>query len=722
MQTTLLRASFFVFTTCALISCGGGGGGSTPSTIPSSNNAPLANAGIDQAVSTGSNVSISGSQSSDADNDTLTYTWTLSTIPTSSTASLSATSTVQSSFVADISGNYVATLIVNDGQVSSIADTVSITASQASTSNADFYAPGSIADALQLSRAVTWTELTTTPKNLTRFSMGQASTTDIFVLTDEDNSIGSNLTVSSGLAAQTSAKDDLLLRSMFKFIELDDGNFRIVSTKHHNYVLDVSDPGVDDEIVLRDIRSVNVDTGTAAYLAFNITSSSSLVLSAVARKIYNSGTKLFDNDGTWSNKEVVLSSGALSLVEPGSGTAMTLYSPPIDLDIPFDFNPDEIERVSNSEVTPIGSDANVIATTANQVVEAYADQVAASGTDAGTTAAVDAMIAAIEASLTAEGAQLRYPAEFYTTFRAGLFARRVQSSDSTDGVLGQLSVPYVYFTNASDDSGNHHPFMVIASYGLPDSMTLLWDVPKPPGDGIDPEYANQSVTRSNHLENFLLKIPMRDYGEVETLSENVMNNDLASDVGISVFDHHNYASVSATGVAIDGVVIYPSYNNSLHVSQSAAELSAHGMHSGRGLGVHYHADAHSATGAGLNLYNAEDYAGHSHPPIVSIGFDGVAGYGVYLDGDTTSDGANIALDSFGGHEHGGYAYHYHSFTAAETTEISTRPGDPPGGVEYTAHQLPPLGAWSGRINDIPEFWDGTSPNYKGGLSIYLGTE
>ena len=28
------------------------------------------------------------------------------------------------------------------------------------------------------------------------------------------------------------------------------------------------------------------------------------------------------------------------------------------------------------------------------------------------------------------------------------------------------------------------------------------------------------------------------------------------------------------------------YNNRLHISQSEAELSAHGMHSGRGLGAH----------------------------------------------------------------------------------------------------------------------------------------
>jgi hypothetical protein len=284
-------------------------------------------------------------------------------------------------------------------------------------------------------------------------------------------------------------------------------------------------------------------------------------------------------------------------------------------------------------------------------------------------------------------------------------------------------VPYVYFTNEQDGNGNSHPFMVIASYGLPDGMALLWDVPQPPGDGTPGlEYTNQAVTRSYHKEAFLMKIPMRDYGEVSSLSENIMANDLASDKGESNYDHHNYASVSATGVAIDGVIIYPSYNNTLNVAQTAAEISARAMHAGRGLGVHYHGDAHSSNDSGLNLYNNHDYDGQSHPPMVSIGFDGVAGYGVYRTGDTTSDGVNVVLDAFGGHEHDEYAYHYHSFTQQGFTSAGKGPGDPAGEIEYVKHLLPPFGAWSGRINDIPEFWDGTSPNYVGGNSVYLGTQ
>ncbi len=47
-----------------------------------------------------------------------------------------------------------------------------------------------------------------------------------------------------------------------------------------------------------------------------------------------------------------------------------------------------------------------------------------------------------------------------------------------------------------------------------------------------------------------------------------------------LFSQHNYAIVSAPGV-----VIYSSYNNSLYVVQTVAELLAQVVHSGRGLDV-----------------------------------------------------------------------------------------------------------------------------------------
>lgn len=687
----------------------------TASTI-TNNTIPVANAGGDQNIFTESTIELSGKNSTDSDNDTLSYSWSIVSAPTGSAALLSSADTVTANIVPDASGSYVISLVVSDSVSSSTSDTMTITASI----NADFYTPAPIIDALQLERDITWTELRTTPENLTRFSMGDNSTTAILLLTETNDSVDESLTEQTDLASETTATDNQLLSTMFQFVELSDGSFRIVSTKHSNFALDIDDQGISDSLILRDFRSANLDESNAGYLTFSISGTSPMIFSATARKAYNSSTKTFDNDDSWVTKQIALTSGDLTLTT-SSGTSLKLYQPPIDFDIPFDFNPDEVTRVSNDEITP-ESKEDLITDTASKIVDDYADQVSVSGSDTDTTIAAAAMIAEIRASLIAENANLRYPLEFYLEFREGLFARSLQSSDSTDGVIGQLTVPYVFFTNETDSDGTHHPFMVIASFGLPDSLALLWDIAKPPGDGNDPEYDNQSVTRSYHQEAFLMKIPMRDYGEVSSLSENNMENDLATDAGESILDHHNYSSISATGVAIDGVVIYPTYNNTLHVAQTAAEISAHGMHAGKGLGVHYHADAHSAKQEGLNLYNAEDYVDHSHPPIVSMGFDGVAGYGIYQTSDTTSDGVEISLDSFGGHDHDAYGYHYHSFTESATTDLGAGPSDPVGGVEYTKHMLPPLGAWSGRINDIPEFWDGTAPNYVGGNSAYLGTQ
>jgi hypothetical protein len=96
-------------------------------TASAANSTPVANAGVNQTVARTSTVTLTGAGSTDANGDTLTYLWALTTRPTSSTASLSSTTVVSPTFVADIAGIYVATLIVNDGKVSSTVATVAIT-------------------------------------------------------------------------------------------------------------------------------------------------------------------------------------------------------------------------------------------------------------------------------------------------------------------------------------------------------------------------------------------------------------------------------------------------------------------------------------------------------------------------------------------------------------------------------------------------------------------
>ena len=94
--------------------------------ITTQNSKPVANAGADQTVVRNAVVHLNGSGSSDADEDPLTYQWTLLIRPATSTATLSNTTGVDPTFVADKSGTYVVQLIVKDGKVDSAPATVTI--------------------------------------------------------------------------------------------------------------------------------------------------------------------------------------------------------------------------------------------------------------------------------------------------------------------------------------------------------------------------------------------------------------------------------------------------------------------------------------------------------------------------------------------------------------------------------------------------------------------
>ena len=89
--------------------------------------APTADAGADQTVSTGDTVQLDGSGSSDPEDDTLTYSWTLS-VPDGSAATLSDATLINPTFVADVYGQYVATMVVNDGTSDSDPDSIEIEA------------------------------------------------------------------------------------------------------------------------------------------------------------------------------------------------------------------------------------------------------------------------------------------------------------------------------------------------------------------------------------------------------------------------------------------------------------------------------------------------------------------------------------------------------------------------------------------------------------------
>lgn len=94
--------------------------------ITTENSQPVANAGPDQTALVGNTVTLDGNGSSDADNDALTFQWSLIAKPEGSAAVLANPDQAQSSFVPDLPGDYLAQLIVNDGQLDSDPDTAMV--------------------------------------------------------------------------------------------------------------------------------------------------------------------------------------------------------------------------------------------------------------------------------------------------------------------------------------------------------------------------------------------------------------------------------------------------------------------------------------------------------------------------------------------------------------------------------------------------------------------
>ena len=176
----------------------------------------------------------------------------------------------------------------------------------------------------------------------------------------------------------------------------------------------------------------------------------------------------------------------------------------------------------------------------------------------------------------------------------------------------------------------------------------------------------------------------------------------------------NYTSTSSTGIAVDGVIIYPSSNNTLVYATFAAEITSTGIHVGRGMGFHYHADGHAFNPNGINLYNESDYVDRSHPPIIGFVFDGIALFGKHDDSYSGMDGTSEALDEFGGHTHGDYGYHHHAFSGSATQSQG------PNTYTYTQNYLQ-RGAFKGQIGDIPGFLEvSTNQFMNNSIKRYVG--
>ena len=96
-------------------------------TAAATNVAPVADAGTGERVAVGEVVTLDGSDSSDPNGDALTYQWQFTSTPTGSVATLDDATSFEPMFTADLAGDYVIKLIVNDGDKSSSPSEVTIT-------------------------------------------------------------------------------------------------------------------------------------------------------------------------------------------------------------------------------------------------------------------------------------------------------------------------------------------------------------------------------------------------------------------------------------------------------------------------------------------------------------------------------------------------------------------------------------------------------------------
>ena len=592
---------------------------------------------------------------------------------------------------------------------------------------ADIYAPKSFSSIMSDATNKLWTPVSVTAVE-NRAHVIMIDNTGSYCL-----KVGSDIKGRLAVGNVSSLKDGTAtygdaLQSMFQILDMNtsslatsslSGTYTIHPELASYYAVDAD----GSSLTIRDKSSFYQSGETiSAYLVFTITdagqSSVSYTVKASSRYVYNASTSTFAIDNSWNQSQWIKLNTDMTVVltsVESEATAWTLANARDLIDIGVDqaseFNPGSTSWQTNSFAAyPVDQNTGDLAVWNydnsplktnqfyNNVDDDYQNQLGHSIT---ADAAASAVLSVIDQNLSNTGESLRYSKETYIAFRSALLENNFNSVDVYNAKLGERTVEHVYFTSSYDDNGVHHPFMVIATHNAPSGPQFLIDVARPPGDGTPgTNYDQQTVTRNAVLEQKLVKIPLKDYGLISTLLDNDLTpyGTLGSDANLSQSDWNvdNYTSLSSTGIAVDGVIIYPSSNNVLIYASLAAEITSTGIHVGRGMGFHYHADGHGFNGNGINLYNASDYDGHSHPPVIGFVFDGIALFGKNDEGTTQLDGISETLDEYGGHAHDDYGYHYHAHSGTTTQQN--------GPNTHTFNQnFLQKGAFKGLINDVPGF-------------------
>ena len=690
--------------------------------------------------------------------------------PTSYTASCTAAS---STFTQ--TGSSTATTIVVTGLSASTVYACSVTAysgtayavssSTSVTTSVAFSTPSTFETVIGTapSTALSMPSATTTLTNRSRYMISDSSsaTTTANYLSIGPTYTTSGYTVISGNLPSGSTYNAYLNKTIqFTQDTSDDSGtyYRLDSHLHPNNSLDVATTNyANASLKFRNNfgKAVLTTSPAPGYVTFSYDTSTKK-FKAKRRYVYSYTCTTASNTtscpSTYTSTEIsgnyylTYTAGSYSLTT--SGTALYLYATPLSLGIPSFMNPKGTTFVTNSAYNFLTGKSTVLLTegayttsgngsttscstgsTYTALSDTYRPQVCYPGTNATTRAAAVTQLAAIQAAVTANGESLRYSTDAYLAFRDGLLAHKLVSDSIADGTPGQNMVPFVYFTN--EYAGNaltksYHPMMVIVSYGNQASPNGLKDVPRPPGASSTgcANYDCSPVTRYTNLENYVLTIPMKDYGRITSpaqlqadtsLSKSLCSDDDTCKLSTSNKTVYNYADAADNGILVNGAVMFPLFNNALYPSPIAGELSASGCHVGQGGGgPHCHSDGYQSD-QGLGLYNDADYGGKTHPPLIGFGYDGIALFGQYR-GTTDSSllGYSTALDDFGAHNHDSIGYHYHAHTTSWTGTIAG------SNSASTTTNLAVLmkGAYIGTISSVPYFRSSCSAKFN--VNKYLG--
>jgi hypothetical protein len=171
--------------------------------IQTANRAPVADAGLDQNVGVGVQVTLDGSGSSDPDGNPFTRQWAFTSVPAGSAATLAGATTASPTFTADLAGAYIVELTVTDNGGLSDSDTVLVTATAAplpqvsvTASDASAAETGPNSGAFQFTRSGP----TTAPLTI-NFGVGGSATNGV----DYTPSLTGSVTIPAGSASASVA-------------------------------------------------------------------------------------------------------------------------------------------------------------------------------------------------------------------------------------------------------------------------------------------------------------------------------------------------------------------------------------------------------------------------------------------------------------------------------------------------------------------------------------